>query len=577
MGLGAIARVRLLAASAGLASLALGMPASAQPAFTPGAGTEGRAWLADRPTADNPVTRYTIAIKDDVIVTARDGTKLEGRLFTPVLPAGAGPTPCVLMTDGYGRTSLTGASLDVPLFDIAARGYAVLHLSLRGSGQSGGTNDLYSHYGTDGYDAIEWMAKQSWCDGRVGMVGPSLLGISQWLAAKEAPPSLKAIVPEVACGDCYGVLWYPGGMLPGPGREARKLSPGAEAEYPTAAAHRDYDEFWRTHTTMAADNAAIAARGVAAFIAGGLDDYISPANIRAYEQFNAPEGAHKRLFLGPYAHGWHTQYFQELQIRWLDHWLKGLVNGAESDPKVVLYIKGANRWRTEADWPLADAHPVRLYLGAAKSGSIASLNDGSLVSQTPGTAPPAVLPYAPETGPFLPVLLSALKRLDIDQHADETKVVTWTTAPLQVATEITGYPKLSVYAASSAADGDFVFDMTDVAPDGTSRQVVQAYLNAQHAGDVDGAPTPLVPGAVRKYELDMFPLAYVFQPGHRIRLAIAGGAKVAPGEVFPQGPGQNPAPFTWTILSDNDHPSAIELPVIGTSWEQLSRMVVTQR
>ncbi len=183
-----IALRRVLVACAGL--MALAPTARAQPAFTPGAGTENRAWLAEPPTASNPLTRYTVETHDNVVVTARDGTKLDGRLFTPVLPAGAAPTPCVLMTDGYGRTSQTGASLEVPLFDIASRGYAVLHLSLRGSGQSGGTNDLYSHYGTDGYDAIEWMAKQSWCNGRVGMVGPSLLGISQWLAAKEGPPSL---------------------------------------------------------------------------------------------------------------------------------------------------------------------------------------------------------------------------------------------------------------------------------------------------------------------------------------------------------------------------------------------------
>jgi putative CocE/NonD family hydrolase len=113
------------------------------------------------------------------------------------------------MSDGYGRRSTTGALLEVPLFDIAARGYPVLHLSLRASGESEGSNDYLNQYGPDGYDAIEWMAKQPWCNGNVGMVGASLLGISQWLAAKEAPPSLKAIVPEVACGDCYGVLWYP--------------------------------------------------------------------------------------------------------------------------------------------------------------------------------------------------------------------------------------------------------------------------------------------------------------------------------------------------------------------------------
>ena len=433
-----VALGRFAAASAILLTL-LAPPRAEAQAFAPGAGTEGRQWLPDRATPVNPVVRYPVNLQDDVTVTARDGTKLDARLFLPVQAAGAAPTPCVLMTDGYGRASNTGAAMEGPLFDIASRGYAVLHLSLRGSGKSGGTNDIYSHYGPDGYDAIEWMAKQPWCNGRVGMVGPSLLGISQWLAAREAPPSLQAIVPEVACGDCYGVLWFPGGMQPGPGREARRIAPGAEAEYPSALQHREFDAWWRARTTLAEDHAAIAARGVAAFIAGGLDDYISPANIRAYEQFNAPGGARKRLFIGPYAHGWHTEFIQELQIQWLDRWLKDAANGADTAPRVVLYIKGANRWRYENDWPIADAKPVRLFLQAAKSGSIGSLNDGTLAAPAPaGAAAPAVLPYTPQAGPFLPVLLSAtVGRSAADQRPDEQRVVTWTTAPLAAATEVT--------------------------------------------------------------------------------------------------------------------------------------------
>ena len=568
----------VMAAALAMLMVASLAQAQAQVAFMPGAGTEGRQWLPDRPTAINPSKRYTVVIQDDVIVTARDGTRLDGRLFLPVLAAGTPPTPCVLMTDGYGRTSSTGASFEGTLFEIASRGYAVLHLSLRGSGASGGTATLYNEFGHDGYDAIAWMAQQSWCDGRVGMVGPSLLGISQWLAAKEAPPGLKAIVPEVACGDCYGLLWYPGGMLPGPGREARKLSPGAEGEYATAIQHRNLDDWWRRNTTQADDVAAIAGRGVAAFIAGGLDDYISPANIRIYEQFDAPGGARKRLFLGPYAHGWHTEYIQELQIQWLDHWLKGIANGADTAPRVMLYIKGANRWRYENDWPIPDARPVPLFFTAARSGSIASLNDGSLAAAPPAGAPasPAVVRYAPGTGPFLPVLLSAtVGRSADDQREAEAKVLTWTTPPLTVATEVTGYPKLSVWAAASATDGDLVFSLDDVAPDGTSRQVIQAYLNAPHAASLT-APTPLPPGVVQHYTFDMLPTAYVFQAGHRLRLALAGGARAAADLPFPQGPGPNPAANDWTVLSDPAHPSSLELPVIGSSWEPLSHLAAAQ-
>jgi uncharacterized protein len=243
---------------------------------------------------------------------------------------------------------------------------------------------------------------------------------------------------------------------------------------------------------------------------------------------------------------------------------------------VILFVKGANRWRYEADWPIADAKPVRLYLQSGKSRSIASLNDGVLSSQPGGSGEAAVLPYTPGAGPALPVLLSAtLGRPVGDQRPDEEKVLTWTTAPLPVPTEVTGYPHVSLWAASSTAEGDLVFSLDDVAPDGTSTQVVQGYLNAPHAQSLS-EPKPLTPGQAQRYELDLLPTAYVLQPGHRIRLALAGAAKAVPGLPFPQGPGPSPAAFTWTVLQDAEHPSTLDLPVVGSSGEQLSQLTIAQ-
>ncbi len=557
-----------LAAALVLLAATLGVAGARAATFEMGAGTQDRHWLPERARVENPSARDPVTIRDGVTLAARDGTVLEGRLFLPTLKQGQAPTPCVLMADGYGRMSNTGAETDPVLMNIASRGYAVLHLSLRGSGQSGGEATLYNQFGQDGYDAVEWMARQSWCDGRVGMVGPSLLGIAQWLTAREAPPHLRAIVPQVACGDCYGFLWYPGGMLPGPGRLARRLSPGAEAEYATAIQHRDQDGWWRERTTLDADMRAIAARGVAAFISGGLDDYITPGNIHAYEVFAAPGGARKRLLLAPHAHGWQIDFLQELQVQWLDHWLKGVDNGVAQAPRVILYVKGADRWRTESDWPIPDARTATLRLGAAPSGTIASLNDGTLAAEAaPG--PDARLPYVPGAGPALPVLLSAtVGRSAADQSDAERHVLTWTSAPLRAPTEVTGSPHVSLWASSTTTDGDMVFALDDVAPDGTSTQVVQGYVNVPRAVS-PSSPAPLVPGEARRIELDLLPTASVVPTGHRLRLALAGAAEAVPGLPFPQGPGPNPAAFTWTVLQDADHPATLSLPIVGTGDEAL--------
>ena len=213
--------------------------------------------------------------------------------------------------------------------------------------------------------------------------------------------------------------------------------------------------------------------------------------------------------------------------------------------------KKPDRWTPEDDWPLPpDAHATRLYLSGVRSGSVDSLNDGALDARVPTSSATVALPYTPDGGPFLPVLLSATKgRSNADQRPFEQKVATWTTAPFSVATEVTGYPRVTIWAASSAADGDLVFSLNDVGPDGISHQVMQGYFNAPHAADLHSAPTPLEPGELKRYELELFPMAYVFAAGHRIRLAVARQAPRrrrsstcshrGPGRILRQTPGRS--------------------------------------
>jgi hypothetical protein len=211
-----------------IGSLAVAAPSAAQePAGAMGRGTEGRMWV-EAPLGDpTSPQRYDVEIVEHAKITMRDGVKLDGVLYLPKLPK---PGPCILVADGYGW------SFDRRDRRFAERGYAVANFSYRGIDQSEGDAGLYDHFGEDGYDMVEWMAKQPWCNGNVGMFGSSLPGIPLWLIALEAPPSLKAIAPDVACGDCYEYLWYLGGMLPGPGRESRERH-----EYVAAIEHRDFD------------------------------------------------------------------------------------------------------------------------------------------------------------------------------------------------------------------------------------------------------------------------------------------------------------------------------------------------
>lgn len=554
-------RVRLVMAAVLVATVAAApgwvSTATALPPGAMGAGTEGRAWVSGPAVPTTSTQRFPVRVDYPVMIATRDGTKLEGRLYLPTLPPGEKARPCVLMTDGYGMNGAAGAISAPSLVDLAARGYAAVQVSLRGVGQSEGTfASLYDHYGRDGYDLVEWMAKQSWCNGRVGMVGGSLLGISQWLTAKLAPPHLKAFVPDVSCGDCYWYAWYNGGMLPGPGRQAR----GAP-EYPSAMKHRNSDAWWRERDTIKADQTAIAKRGVAVLVTDGWNDYFLGANAHSYQNLRGAGGA-ANLVIGDWDHlGSGTRQgdvlpynLYEYRAMWFDRYLRGIDTGLSKVPRVLLYVRGPNEWRYEKEWPIPDTRYVRLHLRAAKSGSAGSLNDGSLTAAKPLPGEHSVhYTYSPK-GPFNDAGGGGAL-LTSNQSGDESSSLTWTTQPLAAPTEVTGLPRIDFSAAATAPDTDFVVEVTDVAPDGTSTQVGRGWLNAPRYFD-RVHPKPLRPGKVYRYSMDLWPTCFVFAAGHRIRFALSGSDS--------GGTAPNPHPAKVTVYQDAAHPSFVTIPVIGS-------------
>ena len=249
--------------------------AGPQDARSRGAGTEGRDWVTQaRPARLRPEHYETTEHEERIVV--RDGTSLSAVIIEPVLPAGSPPQPCVVVTNGYSGLDFW---LQPGLHELASHGYPVVLARLRGVPPSEGRGGLYEHYGEDGYDVIEWAAAQPFCNGRVGMVGASLLGISQWLAAKEQPPHLTVVVPDDAPADTYHYLWYLGGMPPGPGRQARREVPGVESEYDQAISEPWFGEFWRQRVMTRADLEVLARSGLPALTSTGWDSYLVDAGL----------------------------------------------------------------------------------------------------------------------------------------------------------------------------------------------------------------------------------------------------------------------------------------------------------
>lgn len=563
----------------------MGIPPKSQPAI----GTETRAWITERRKAPICEPSYRITA-GAVLVPMRDGVILSGTLYRP---EAVESLPGILIANGYGLAEPYVAST---VDQLSRRGYMVLRANLRGVPPSEGTAGLYERYGEDAHDLIEWLARQIGCNGRIGMMGGSLLGLVQYLAAKEAPPSLKAILPDDAGSDNYWYLWHPGGMNAGPGRAARQAVNGAEQEYSLAVAHRDYDAFWRERTVLAEDLEAIARRGLAVFLTSGWDSYLL-GSTKSYEWLRAGEpGKRLKMFVGPWAHGCFmapdppltgpeplpfTGF--EYAVLWLDRWLKDVSNGVDDEPPVLLYVQGPNDWRFERDWPLSDERRVRLYLREQASGTGAGLNDGTLSGSSPGNDKAFAYEYSPD-GPYNAASVSAVSRPCFDKTPYEAHGLAWTSEQLAVPTEVTGYPLLSFWSTLSATDTDFVVEITDVYADESgrlvSRQVTRGYLNATRHYSRDD-PEPLIPGQPYRFAIELYPTSYVFPAGHRIRLTLQGSAidpsatppaEALPGfpgadpEVLatPHGPGLNLLACRVTVLQDRDHPSFIDLPIVGS-------------
>jgi predicted acyl esterase len=607
---------------------ALALAGTEQAAREPGAGTAGRAWLApgtspaDVAAAAQGDAAQVVELKETPARLEHDartgvwgipvprrgdpdyapghprytGDVPDGPLVLPArvfVPGGAldPALPCILMTNGYGSTDRApeGRAID----GFVAHGYTGVVVSLRqASGdpiaQQVGVNDYYRYYGEDGVAIINDIVRRYGCgavDGdpssaKVGMIGGSLVGGSQWavLGQPDYPAALKAIAPDVA-GISYADLWHPGGMLPGPMRAQR---PGREfvSIFP---AHREFDAFWVSRQLSQGQLMAAATRRIAVLITDGWDDYNLSGAVPTYQDYLALSGpTNKKLVIGPSGHPTPTDTYRPLALQWMDHWLKGKANGAE-DQRVLIYVRGPDRWRAERAWPLPDTRRTVLYLGAAHNATIKSRNGGSLVVKAGKRQSLARFDYDPLTGPFLNTMLSSYaktpeaRRYSADNTSNESRVLTWTSPALAEPTEVTGIPELVFWAKADGPDADFVVQLSDVAPDGKSTAITQGHLNGPRAAYVqrDAAiapPHPLVPGEPRQFHLKMVATSYVFQGGHRIRVAMGGGADMAVDQhgkpILGQGPGKNPHAFSVQVLQDGKQASQLILPVIGTRIEE---------
>ena len=546
-----------------------------------------------------PVSDSTFAytIDDRVPMKARDGTILMNFVGTPT---GSGPFGVVMERTPYLRFDTAAAKF------WSSRGYIYVKQDVRGRGGSEGVLDMNAMQEKDGYDAVEWAGKLPHSNGKVGMIGRSNPGLYAWYAAIAAPPHLAAIAPAVATADPLRIVPYID-MVFSPTivpwlcltqvkdkqsdmsnldvetafnslpviASAQKSGCGNPKYWNDWFNHQKLDDYWRGLSIESRLNRVkVPVLGIGGWYddaRGTIRNYMGIDSLKKkpFQRLYMDAGAHKGIdyvngSFGPEA----RVDSRMLQLRWFDHYLKGIDNGVDREPPVDIFIQGDNKWRKEKEFPLARTKWTDFYIHSAGHAN-GGAGDGTLDTLPPKAEPVDTFTYDP--GKPTPYLIDSRElELSLNEdysrvHATRKDLLAFTSAPFTKEMEITGPMSATIYAASDALDTDWNVMLLDVYPDGRVMRIQDGVARARFREGFD-KPKPLVPGTVYQYNIDMWYTGIVIPAGHRLRVTIASAA-------FPKydrnlntgGDNERDTKFVSAhqqVLHDADHPSRIRLPVI---------------
>ncbi|MGH7540643.1 MAG: CocE/NonD family hydrolase, partial [Gemmatimonadota bacterium] len=491
------------------------------------------------------VDRYGAAAMDQRrFVEMDDGARIAVTLH---LPEGEPPWPVVFEARPYRKDDFSDATaIYRRLCDEGA--VAVCRADVRGTGSSEGVaEDEYTdREWRDHLATIEWLALRDWSNGSVGMYGTSYSGFNALQVAALRPPALKAIIPIYATDRRYtddvhygggarrGIdfLDYPAYMValnalpPVPSvygegwREEWLRRIGSIEPWELAwLEHQQEDGYWR-RGSVAFDYEAIEAATLV--IAGHADGYRNMA-LRAFERLRCP----REILFGPWSHmsprlsmpGPRIDHVP-VMIRWWNRWLRG-DEGGDHDPPISIFVRRwtdpepdtdsfAGEWRAEPAWPPARLAEERRSLdtSVADPGGAA---DGTDRLEIRGDVGVTSSIWCAATLPF---------GLPWDQRADEAFSLSYDW-PVEAETEIMGHARVELLVSATAPVAFVSAKLCDVAPDGRSAMVTRGILNLTHRESHE-RPSALNPGEPVRATIELDATAYVFEPGHRIRLDLAG-------------------------------------------------------
>lgn len=547
---------RLLAA--GLVLVAV--PAGGGSATPAAAANPAPAFLTyDRPAAYQAVTTK------DVNVPLRDGSYLSCDLYRPgtsTTTTAAGRFASVLFQyHGYG----TNRSAQDPgqLQYLAQHGYNALQCNVRGSGGSPGPiNIVAPQEGVDGYDLVEWLARQKWSTGDVGQVGYSYGAITAYRTAANRPPHLRTIVPQASFEDIYRDIGHLGGArgadvrgwllgaleglntLKTPPQQLVEIEQRGMALDQLMAAHPLDDALWKQY---AIDFGALKASGIPVLALGGWYDIYQRGMPAAYQRL--PKQTWLVMNNVSHVESANPTFYGKSSgptLAWLDHWLKHLKTAPLPSTHVLSYEMpgtGGHGWTPFTAWPPSGAKVQRLQLNGDNTLGPAGTSGSSSYPVDPTDGMPSYwnIGTRPDTAPI------------VAWHtAREAQRLHFATPALSKDLVLAGSVHARITAAFSATDGYLVARLSDVAPDGTTTLVATGWRQAS-------VPPPytrrvvVTPGSPQVYDVEIWPSHWRFLAGHRLQVSISSGDVP---RIHPD------APAGTVTVSTGTRGSVLDVPVL---------------
>ena len=573
---------------------------------------------------------YEVLVEHDVQVPMRDGLKLATDIYRP---KANGQFPVILV-----RTPYEKKMNEIQANFFARRGYVYAVQDCRGRFASPGEWEPFVNEAKDGYDTVEWVAAQEWSTGKVGMIGGSYLGWVQWWAARDCPPHLVTIIPNVSPPDPYfnipyeyGVFFLTGAIWWADVLESRatadlsgaSMSQIADKKYALLLrhlpvieldqkvlgkvnpywrkwiAHPDNDSYWEPANFLEY----LKDLDIPVLHQSGWFDGDGIGTKLNYLQMVSYGHRYQKLVIGPWGHtdtatrrigerDFGEVAIVDLQrdyLRWLDHWLKGVDNGIDREPMVMVFAMGSNKWFTGDTYPLPGTQMTKYYLTSAGHANT-SKGDGKLTTEVPGAnvAPDSFAwdPGDPTPSPYFYVKPEDLVEKEdtsravysVDEEkrkhreyygkvdAERSDILVYETASLQDSLTFVGPVSAVLYASSSAKDTDWFMRLSEVDAKGEVFSLTEGKIRARYRNSFK-KPELLEPDQVYEYHLDLWQTGITVPPGSKLRVEVASASFPVFSRNLNTG-GHNETETKYivakqTIYHDARYPSHVLLPVIS--------------